>query len=81
MLETKKNKRTIGGESKFALLNVRAVKEAAAKYVPVTVVLDEEEGDPSHSLVNGYEAFNEEVAEEILKIVIAACHPPPRAGS
>ncbi len=78
MLETKKNKRTIGGESKFALLNVRAVKEAAAKYVPVTVVLDEEEGDPAHSLVKGYEAFNEEVAEEILKVVIAAYHPPPR---
>jgi hypothetical protein len=77
-LETKKNGRRIGAESKFALLNIGAVKEAAAKYCIVTIALNEEEGDPSHSLIQGYEAFNELVAEEIRKIIIAAYPPPSR---
>jgi len=79
ILETKKNGRRVGSESKFALLNVAAVKAAAAKYVPVRIVLDEEEDDRSHSLIKGYEAFNELVAEEMSKVVIAAYSPPPRS--
>ena len=51
--------RTVGGQSKFALLNVGAAKDAAAKYIPVAIVLDEEPNDPSHSLVKGYEAYND----------------------
>lgn len=34
--------RTIGGESKFALLHVGAAKAAAATYIPVAIVLDKE---------------------------------------
>jgi hypothetical protein len=79
ILESKKNGRKVGAQSKFALLNVGAVKAAAEKYVSVSIVLDEEDDDPSHSLVKGYEAFNDEVAEEIQKIIIAAYPPPPRA--
>jgi hypothetical protein len=78
ILETKPKKRTIGAESRFALLNVAAVKAAAAKYVPVTIALHEEPGDPSHGMIVGYEAFNELVAEEIRKIIIADYPPPPR---
>jgi hypothetical protein len=62
--------RTIGGESKFALLNVGAVKNAAAQYIPIAIVLDEEDNDPSHSLVKGYEAYNDLVAEELAKVII-----------
>jgi hypothetical protein len=65
-----KKGRTIGGESKFALLNVRAAKDAAAKYISITVVLDAEVDDPSHSLVKGYEAYNDLVAEELAKVII-----------
>jgi len=78
ILETKPNKRTVGAESRFALLNIAAVKTAAAKYVPVTIALHEEPGDPSHAMIMGYEAFNELVAEEIRKIIIADYPPPPR---
>jgi hypothetical protein len=63
--------RTVGGESKFALLNVGAAKHAAAKYIPIAIVLDEEAGDPSHALVMGYEAYNVQVAEELQKVIIA----------
>ena len=62
--------RTVGGQSKFALLNVGAAKDAAAKYIPVAIVLDEEPNDPSHSLVKGYEAYNDQVAEELAKVII-----------
>lgn len=65
-----KKGRTIGGNSKFTLLNVRAAKNAAVKYTPIAVVHDEEENDPSHSLVKGYEAYNDQVAEELAKVVI-----------
>jgi hypothetical protein len=78
ILETKPKKRTVGAESRFALLNVAAVKAVAVKYVPVTIALHEEPGDPSHAMIVGYEAFNELVAEEIRKIIIADYAPPPR---
>ena len=64
--------RKVGKTSKFALLNVNETVKAAAKHVHVRVVLDANVIDPSHSLVKGYEAFNEQVAEEIAKVVIAA---------
>jgi hypothetical protein len=51
-------------------LNVGAAKDAAAKYIPVAIVLDEEPNDPSHSLVKGYEAYNDQVAEELAKVII-----------
>jgi hypothetical protein len=63
--------RTVGGQSKFALLNVGAAKDAAVKYIPVAIVLAEEPNDPSHSLVKGYEAYNDQVAEELAKVIIA----------
>jgi len=48
-------------QSKFALLNVGAAKDAAAKYTTVTIVLDEQEHDPSHSMVKDYdEALNDQ---------------------
>lgn len=72
-----KKGRTIGGSSKFALLNVKAVKDAAAPYTVVTVILDDQDDDPSHSLVKGYEAHNDEVAEELAKVVIAAFPAKP----
>jgi hypothetical protein len=62
--------RTVGKTSKFALLNVRDTISAAAKYVPVRVAHDGDEVDSSHSLVIGYEAFNDQVAEEIAKVVL-----------
>ena len=70
------NGRTVGINSGFALLNVGALKTAAARYVQVAVVQDEippsegKPGDSSHSLVTGYESKNEEVAEEIHKVII-----------
>jgi hypothetical protein len=70
---TKKG-RKIGGDSKFTLLNVRAAKNAAVKHTPIAVVHDEEENDPSHSLVKGYESCNDQVAEELAKVV-AATYP------
>ncbi len=63
--------RTVGGQSKFVLLNVGAAKDAAAKYIPVAIVLDAEPNDLSHSLVKGYEAYNDQVAEELAKVIIA----------
>jgi hypothetical protein len=73
LLETLiKKGRKVGGESKFALLNVGTAKNAAAMYTTVTVVLAEEENDLSHSLVKGYEAYNDQVAEELAKVVIAS---------
>jgi hypothetical protein len=64
--------RRVGGESKFALLNVGVAKDAAAKYTTVAIVLDEEEKDPSHSLIMGYEAHNDLVAEELAKVIMSA---------
>lgn len=65
-----KKGRKLGGQSKFALLNVGAVKASAAVHSAITVVLDAEPDDLSHSLVKGYEAHNDQVAEEIAKVVI-----------
>jgi len=65
-----KKGRTVSPQSRFALLNVGTTKTAAAIYTPVTIVLDAEPDDPSHSLVKGYEAHNDQVAEELAKIVI-----------
>jgi hypothetical protein len=66
----KKKGRSVGGQSKFALLNVGAAKAAAAKYATVSIVLDAEPDDPSHSLIKGYEAYNDQVAEELAKVII-----------
>ena len=66
----RKKGRTVGGESRFALLNVGEAKNAAAQYIPVAIVLDKEPDDPSHSLVTGYEAYNDQVAEELAKVII-----------
>ncbi len=65
-----KKGRKIGGESKFALLNVSAAKTAAAKYAVVSIATDDDPQDPSHAQVTGYEAYNQEVAEELAKVVI-----------
>jgi hypothetical protein len=65
-----KKGRAVGGESKFALLNVGASKAAAATYSPVAIILDAEPNDPSHTLVKGYEAYNDQVAEELSRVVI-----------
>jgi hypothetical protein len=70
--------RKVGATSKLALLNVAQVMKAAAKYAAVSIVLNEELDDPSHSLIKDYEeALNDQVAEELQKVVIAA-YPPPR---
>lgn len=64
----------------FALLNVEEATKAAAKYAAVSIVLDAQENDPSHSLVKDYdEALNDQVAEELQKIIMAAYPPPPKA--
>jgi hypothetical protein len=61
----------IGATAKFALLNVGAAKTAAARYTAVSIVLDEQDDDPSHSLIKDYdEAFNNQVAEELQKVII-----------
>ena len=76
----RKKGRTIGPTSKFALLNVGAAKESAAQYTSVSIVLNEQDNDPSHSLVQDYdEALNELVAEQLQKVIIAAYQPTPSA--
>jgi len=66
-----KKKFKIGATAKFALLNVGAAKTAAARYTSVSIVLDAQENDPSHSLIKDYdEAFNDQVAEELQKVII-----------
>ena len=64
-----KKKRSVGGESKFALLNVAEAKSAAAAYIAIAIVHDAEDNDQSHALVKGYEECNEQVAEELAKVV------------
>jgi hypothetical protein len=81
VLETKRNSRRVGGESRFALLNVGDVKRSAAKYCDVVVVSEEEEGDPSHAEIQGYDQYNDLVSEQFLKVVLAAYPPPPRGTS
>ena len=61
----------IGTTAKFALLNVASAKNATAKYANVSIVLDEQENDLSHSLIRDYdEAFNDQIAEELQKVII-----------
>jgi hypothetical protein len=69
VLETE---RTIGSSSRFALLNVGRAKQAAAVYVTVTICTDDKKEDPSHTLIEGYVAYNEQVAEELAKVIIVA---------
>lgn len=70
-------KRKIGGESRFALLNVQAAKDAAAQYTPIQIVMDREDLDPSHALVKGYASHNDQVAEELQKIIITSYQAKP----
>jgi hypothetical protein len=65
-----KKGRRVGGESKFALLNVGAAKTVAVRYIAITIARDEQKDDPSHALVKGYQTHNDEVAEELAKVVI-----------
>ena len=67
-----KKGRTIGGESKFVLLNVGAAKAAAAKFTPIAIITDEETNDPSHAMVTGYQLYNDQVAEELQKVIITS---------
>jgi hypothetical protein len=75
-----KKNRKVGPTSKFALLNVGQAKTAAAKYATVSIVRDQQPDDLSHSLITEYpEALNDQVAEELQKVIIAAYPPPRRA--
>jgi hypothetical protein len=65
-------KRKIGKESRFALLNVQSAKDAAARYTPIQIVMDREELDASHALIKGYASYNDQVAEELQKVIIAS---------
>ena len=67
-----KKGRTVGGESRFALLKVRGAKAAAARFTNIQIVTDEEPDDLSHALVKGYQPFNVQVAEELAKVVITS---------
>ncbi len=69
--------RTVSALSKFALLKVDSAKAAAKQYVDIAVVNDAEPGDASHALVKSYEAHNDQVAEELAKIVIATYSAKP----
>lgn len=70
--------RTVSALSKFALLlKVDSAKAAAKQYVDIAVVNDAEPSDASHALVKGYEAHNDQVAEELAKIVIATYSAKP----
>jgi hypothetical protein len=54
-------------------LSAGAAKQAALKYAAVSIVLAEEEHDPSHSQVKNYdEALNEQVAEQLARVIIEA---------
>jgi hypothetical protein len=53
---------TVRASSRFALLNVGAAKDAAARYTSIAIILDTEVNDPSHALIKGYEAHNKQVA-------------------
>jgi hypothetical protein len=69
----------IGTTSRFALLNVGAAKAAAAEYAAVSIVLDVQPDDPSHSLVKDYdEALNDQVAEQLRKAVIETYPTKPQ---
>jgi len=65
------NGRTVSKTSKFAHLNVQDAKSAASEYVDVEIFCENDSQDPSHSLVTGYEALNDQVAEALAKVVKA----------
>jgi hypothetical protein len=65
-----KKGRKVGGNSKFAMLNVGAAKRAAALYAAVAIATDDDPEDPSHTQITGYTAFNSQVAEELAKVII-----------
>jgi len=68
-----KKGRKVGSTSKFALLNVGAATTAAMEYATIAIVLDEQDDDPSHSLVKDYdEALNDQVAERLASVIIDA---------
>ena len=72
--------RTIGGESKFALLNFGVAKAAAAKFTKVEIVMDEEPEDPSHrvwqALRGAASALSRALAgrPEMLTCLYVNCH-------
>jgi hypothetical protein len=67
--------RKISVNSRFALLNVNAAVNAAAEYTSILIATDGDEQDPSHVLVTGYEAYNDQVAEKFSHIVMALFAP------
>jgi hypothetical protein len=74
-------KRSIGATAECAMLNVGAAKEAASRYADVSVILNAEPIDKSHSLVTGYaDALNDQVAEQ-LQTAISARYPARAAKS
>jgi hypothetical protein len=72
-----KKGRKVGGNSKFALLNVGAAKGAAALHVVVAIATDDDPQDPSHTQITGYAAFNDQVAEEFAKVIITTFPAKP----
>jgi hypothetical protein len=69
--------RTVGRNSRFALLNVGEAKRAAAMYAAVSIATDDDPQDPSHAQISRYEAYNDEVAEELAKVVITTFPATP----
>jgi hypothetical protein len=65
-----KNGRTVSKSSRFALLNVQDAKNAAAEYAAIRIFSEDDVRDPSHSLVVGYEEWNDQVSEALAKVVI-----------
>jgi hypothetical protein len=52
---------------------VGTAKNATMKYATIAIVLDEQDDDPSHSLVKDYdEALNDQVAEQLAKVIMDA---------
>lgn len=49
-----------------------AAVNAAAEYTCIQIATDGDETDPSHTLITGYQAYNDEVSEALAKIVLAA---------
>jgi hypothetical protein len=69
---------TVGATSKFGLLNVAAAKVSASKYAAVSIVLDKQPNDESHSLVKNYdEALNDQVAEQLHKAMMTSYPTKP----
>lgn len=71
----KKKRRNVGANSRFALLNVADIVDAASKYTDISVLICEEDDDLSHALIKGYEHYNDLVAEALAKIVLQLFPP------